>query len=104
MNWQLILALLTFTYLFNIPFGYWRANTRKFSLGWIAAIHLPVPLIFGLRIVYGVGIELIPIFVVFYFLGQFSGGRIRRLFAARYGERLSSCLILDLYRIAPRRK
>ena len=95
-----LIALLAFTYIFNIPFGYWRANTRKFSLGWIAAIHLPVPLIFGLRVLFGVGLELIPIFVFFYFLGQFTGGRIRRRLAERYGGILSSCLVIDLYRIS----
>jgi hypothetical protein len=35
-----LIALLTFGV--NLPFGYWRANVKKFSLHWILAIHIPV--------------------------------------------------------------
>jgi hypothetical protein len=48
-----IVSLLTF--LMNIPFGYWRANVKKFSLQWYFAIHLPVPAIILLRIFGGIG-------------------------------------------------
>ena len=37
-------------FLLNLPFGYWRAGTRKFSLRWFLAIHVPVVLVVGLRL------------------------------------------------------
>ena len=62
----------------NIPFGYWRASVRKFSLQWALAIHLPVPLVVGLRIVSGLGwaFATYPVLIGAYFLGQFAGGKI----------------------------
>jgi len=64
----------------NIPFGYWRQGTRKFSLAWFLAVHLPVPLVATLRIKSGLGWHWnsFPVLVAAYFLGQFIGGRIRR--------------------------
>ena len=49
----LLISLIVFA--FNIPFGYWRANVRKFSFQWVLAIHIPVPFIIALRIFSGVG-------------------------------------------------
>ncbi|MCD6511844.1 MAG: hypothetical protein J7K45_04575 [Thaumarchaeota archaeon] len=89
-------CLLLFVYLFNIPFGYWRARTKKFSKEWILSVHLPVPFIFAMRMFYGVGWEFVPLFVVSFFLGQLTGGRIRRAWRPR---RLSSCLFVDSIRI-----
>lgn len=67
--------------LFNIPFGYWRASVRKFSLQWVLAIHLPVPVVIALRIFSGLGWRFItfPVLIGAFFLGQFAGGRIRSL-------------------------
>ena len=48
-----IIALLVF--ILNIPFGYWRANVKRFSSQWFLAIHLPVPFIIALRILSGIG-------------------------------------------------
>lgn len=33
----------------NVPCGAWRARTRKFSAGWFAAVHAPVPVVACLR-------------------------------------------------------
>jgi hypothetical protein len=74
----LIVAALIF--LVNIVFGYWRANTRKLSLQWIGAIHIPVPVAIGLRLwLLGWNWFLIPVFVLDFAAGQFTGGRVRRL-------------------------
>ena len=43
-----VVALVVF--LLNIPFGYWRANVRKFSLQWGLAIHIPAQDCVGDRI------------------------------------------------------
>lgn len=65
----------------NLPFGYWRAGTKRFTLPWFLAIHLPVPLAVALRLAAGVGWRLgaLPLFVGAFFAGQFVGGRLRRL-------------------------
>jgi hypothetical protein len=73
-----VIALIVF--LFNIPFGYWRASVRKFSWQWILAIHLPVPFVVALRIYSGLGFELItfPLMLAAFFGGQFAGARLYR--------------------------
>ncbi len=59
----------------NIPFGYWRAQVRKFSFQWFLSIHLPIPFIIFMRHYSGVGFALYtyPLFVGAFFLGQYSG-------------------------------
>jgi hypothetical protein len=65
-------------FLFNLPFGYWRAGVRRFSPQWILSIHAPVPFIIALRMFSGLGWRLItfPVLVGAFFGGQFLGGRI----------------------------
>lgn len=92
------ITLLLAVYLLNLPFGYWRRNTKKFSKEWALAIHLPVPVVFLMRVLAGVPILHIPLFVLAFFLGQFSGGRIRlRIETAR--KPLSNCMVVDLIRM-----
>lgn len=66
-------------FVINLPFGWWRAGLRRLSLPWFVAIHAPVPLVIGLRWAADVPFEwsLLPIFVAAYFLGQFTGARLR---------------------------
>lgn len=66
-------------FLLNLPFGYWRVRTVKFSRNWFLAVHLPVPLVVALRILSGIGWHLssVPILVAAFFGGQFVGGRLR---------------------------
>jgi hypothetical protein len=65
--------------LVNLPFGYWRAGVRRFSVAWFLAVHLPVPVAIALRLLSGLGWRLsaLPILVGAYFCGQFLGGKIR---------------------------
>jgi len=97
-----ILLPLCFTYVFNVPFGYWRAGVGKLSWQWVLAVHLPVPVIFTLRMVCGVGFELIPLFVAAFFLGQLTGGRLRRRLKEKFD--VSLCLIVDILRMLRRRR
>ncbi len=92
------IALITAVYLLNLPFGYWRRNTKKFSRDWILAIHLPVPVVFLMRVLAGVPISHIPIFVLAFFLGQFSGGKIRIKLKEKLGE-LTNCMVVDCIRL-----
>jgi len=63
----------------NLPFGYWRAGLRKFSIPWFVAIHAAVPLAIALRMSLGLGFRWanVPIFALAYFTGQFLGARLR---------------------------
>jgi hypothetical protein len=58
--------------LLNVPFGYWRAGVRKFSLSWALAIHLPIPLVILLRLNTGIGFHFVtyPVLVGAFFAGQ----------------------------------
>jgi hypothetical protein len=96
----LFVALAVFV--LNIPFGYWRESVRKFSLAWVLAIHLPVPLVVLLRFWTGIGFDFhtYPILVGAFFLGQYAGVRLHRRMALRLGAPLSACLVMDAWRRA----
>ena len=74
-----------FVFLLNLPFGYWRASSKKFSRQWFLAVHLPVPLVIALRIYSGLGWKPIsfPVLVGAFFLGQFVGGKVRLLISGK---------------------
>ncbi len=76
---QAIAIVAVFTFLLNVPFGWWRAGVRKFSPAWFVAIHAPVPVIVALRFALGLPFRWItlPLFVAMYFGGQFVGSRLR---------------------------
>ena len=75
LTWVAAAAIL----LLNLPFGYWRAGVRKFSPAWFVAVHAPVPLAIGLRLLIGLGWQLrtLPLYVAVFFGGQLVGGRLR---------------------------
>jgi hypothetical protein len=77
MNLAVLSAIIV---LLNLPFGYWRSHTRKLSVQWFLAVHLPVPLVIALRFSSGVGWHFVtyPLFVGSFFLGQFVGGKLNR--------------------------
>jgi hypothetical protein len=79
MPWFPLTAVAGATLVLNLPFGFWRAGVRKFSLAWFLAVHAPVPLIVGLRLAAGLGWRLstFPVLVGAFVGGQFLGGRIR---------------------------
>ncbi len=84
----------------NIFFGYWRSNVRKLSPQWLMAVHIPVPIAIGLRLAFlGWSWVLLPAFVAAFFLGQFGGSQIRKLFK-KAKIQLSSFLVLDLFRVS----
>ena len=64
----------------NLPFGYWRAGVRKLSVPWFLAVHLPVLLVVGIRLLLGVPFVwwALPITVGSFALGQWLGGRCRQ--------------------------
>jgi len=73
----LIFGLFSLTYMLNLPFGFFREKTRKYSFKWFLYIHLPIPLIFLARTFSHLDFRYIPIFVVAAVLGQIFGGKIQ---------------------------
>lgn len=74
------LAIITIiAIILNLPFGYLRGNTRKFSFLWFLYIHLPIPAIIALRIFAGLNYKAVPVIIVGAVIGQFIGGRIYNL-------------------------
>ncbi len=73
-------AISTIVLLLNLPFGYWRAGARKFSLRWFLAVHVPVPLVIAIRLVSGIGWHIVtfPLIIGAYVAGQFLGGLLGR--------------------------
>ncbi|MDX2430128.1 MAG: hypothetical protein QNK35_04295 [Bacteroides sp.] len=92
-----LIALLVFV--LNIPFGYWRANVKQFSVQWFLAIHLPVPFIIALRLLSGIGFAWYTyVFLVgAFFLGQRFGSVVTKWVHKRCNQ-ASSCLVMDLIR------
>jgi hypothetical protein len=95
------ILLTVFVLLLNIPFGYWRANVKKFSLQFLLAIHIPVILIIMFRLLSASGFELATFFftVPAFFLGQFAGSRIYSFRKINGSEPLTSCLVMDVIKI-----
>jgi len=95
-----LLGIAVIIFILNIPFGYWRARVKRLSPQWFLAIHLPVPAVIALRLLSGLGWQIItfPVLMGAFFSGQFLGGRLQ----VRWGEQakgaVTGCLILDLVR------
>lgn len=71
-------SLLGFSFGVNLPLGYLRETSRKFSLRWFVLIHLSIPFIIVLRLFLGFGWQIIPFTLACAVAGQLVGGRIRR--------------------------
>jgi len=84
-------------FILNIPFGYWRANVKKFSFQWMLAVHIPVLFAITLRILLSLGIAwyTFVLFVCAFFLGQLYGALIHKE-KKKQGKQTSSCLVMDI--------
>jgi hypothetical protein len=78
-----LILLVGFTFVVNLPLGYWREGLVKFSPAWFVAVHAAVPLIVGMRLLLDVAWQwqTLPLMVAAYFLGQIVGARHRRAIA-----------------------
>lgn len=74
----LLAGLILFTLAINIPLGYMRQGTEKFSFAWYFYVHFSIPFIIYFRIKAGFSWKLIPLTLGGAILGQLIGGRIRR--------------------------
>jgi hypothetical protein len=75
-KFYVILSLFAFTLLLNLPFGYVRAKTKKYSLRWFLYIHVPIPLILVARTISHIEMKYIPIFAFAALTGQILGGKL----------------------------
>ena len=71
-------CLLAFALFANIPLGYLRQGSDRYSIRWFIYIHLSIPFIVALRYHYGFDWIYIPLTIAFAVLGQFIGGRLQR--------------------------
>ncbi|HXV21125.1 MAG TPA: hypothetical protein VD811_09105 [Desulfuromonadales bacterium] len=71
-------GLLLFAFLINLPLGFMRETSPKYSLRWFVYIHLSIPFIIALRLREGFGWKIIPLTIACAVFGQILGGRIRR--------------------------
>ena len=71
-------TLLAFAFLANLPLGYLREGTEKFSVRWFLYIHLSIPFIVLLRLSYGFSWRIIPLSLGCAVAGQLVGSRYRR--------------------------
>ncbi len=74
----LLVILLFFSFGTNLPLGYFRETSRKFSLRWFILIHVSIPFIIALRTALGFSWYWIPLTLAGAVMGQLLGGRIRR--------------------------
>ncbi len=80
MDWliksALITGLFSLTFMLNMPFGYLRGKTKRFSLKWFLYVHLPIPFVLLARILSNIDMTYIPLFVLASVIGQVWGGRL----------------------------
>ncbi|MEN8686173.1 MAG: hypothetical protein AB1Z51_11645 [Desulfuromonadales bacterium] len=73
-----VISLLLFALFSNIPLGYLRMGSPKYSLRWFVYIHLSVPFIIGLRIANNISWQMIPFSIALAVAGQMIGSRLYR--------------------------
>ena len=95
-----LILVTIFVFVLNLPFGYWRANVRRYGLQWVLAIHLPVPFVIAARIFSNIGYEFYtyPVLIGAFFLGQFLGNYFYIKRKNLGLSPLTSCLVMDLTR------
>jgi hypothetical protein len=78
-----LVEVLAFVFVLTLPFGFYRAHTRKLSLRWFLAIHLPVPLVFLARWEAHLSWKFIPFTCLTFAVAQFLGGWVGRWWIRR---------------------
>ncbi|MFQ5354054.1 MAG: hypothetical protein ACE5DR_03815 [Thermodesulfobacteriota bacterium] len=75
---SLLILITIFAFVLNLPFGYLRGKSRKFSFQWFLYIHLPIPFVIVFRLLAGFSMKIVPIVLAASILGQVVGARIDR--------------------------
>jgi len=71
----LIVGLFSSSFILNVPMGFLRSYTRKFTLSWFLCVHATIPVIYFGRIFSHLDIRYVPIFITAAVLGQIMGGK-----------------------------
>ena len=79
-----LIEVLVIVLFVTLPFGFYRAYTRRFTARWFLAIHLPVPLVFLARFEAHLPYTFIPFTCLAFFTGQFLGGTAGRSWLKRH--------------------
>jgi len=78
-----IIAVITVVVLVTLPFGFYRAHTRKLSLRWFLAIHVPVVFVFLARFESHLSYVFIPLTTAAFATAQILGARAGRWWISR---------------------
>jgi hypothetical protein len=73
---MLLTRLIVLALAVNVPLGYLRRRSHRFSWRWFLWVHLSIPLVAVCRILSGFGWKAIPWLVAAAVAGQLVGGRI----------------------------
>lgn len=73
-----IIILILLAFMINLPFGYLRKKSKKYSLRWFLYIHIPVPIIVISRILFHIDYKFIPLFILAAISGQYLGGGLTK--------------------------
>ncbi len=73
-----LVVLLVFAFAANLPLGYLREKSRRFSLHWFVLVHFSIPFIVVLRSYLGFSWRWIPLTLGCAVAGQLIGGRAKR--------------------------
>lgn len=73
-----VALLMVLAAVINVPLGYQRQASEKFSFAWYFYVHISIPFIIYLRIKSGFGWQFIPFTLAGAVTGQIIGGRLYR--------------------------
>lgn len=73
----LLIVVIVIACIVNIPLGYLREGTPKFSFAWYFYIHVSIPLLIYLRIKCGFSWNVVPLTIAGAIAGQLIGGKVR---------------------------
>jgi len=79
---QGVIAICIVAFILNLPFGWLRTYTRKFSLAWFACVHAPIPVVAIIRISTNTPWTYIPLFLLFSVAGQLIGAWLKKYFCS----------------------
>ena len=74
-----LLVLTLIALILNLPFGYMRSTTKKFSFKWFICIHIPIPFVILMRVWLGFSYQAIPLLLIGSMLGQLLGGYFNKV-------------------------
>ncbi|MBF0472123.1 MAG: cytochrome c biogenesis protein ResB [Nitrospirae bacterium] len=88
-----VIGLVTGAFLINIPLGYAREKSKKYSLKWFVLIHLSIPFMIAARLFLHVEFKYVPFIIIGAICGQFSSKVGDKLFKFFSSVKLAAVLI-----------